>query len=95
MTIVNQHIMHPGWMQRRTVTHPAWRSRDESNPLVRSGEYERVFVADLRPGDVNPFGEVVESITRHGDETATVFYDNGFVDRPRLDRTRLVKVVTR
>lgn len=56
----------------------------EHNPLVRDGTHERVFVAELQPGDVTAFNEVVEQVERvhdgvlvHLNDGTTITYRNG------------------
>lgn len=51
----------------------------EWNPLVLDGQCERVYVIELEPGDVTPFGEVVESVIRRGDNSTTVYMKDGSV----------------
>jgi len=49
----------------------------EKNPLVLSGEYERVYVCELEAGDITVFGETVESVHRKDDSITYVYLTNG------------------
>lgn len=75
----------------RQVMHPAWRHHDRTNPLIADGSHERIFAAEVIPGDVNAFGEEVASVHRHGDTLVIITYTNGFVERARPAATRLMR----
>lgn len=49
----------------------------ETNPLVLSGAYERVFACEAEAGDVTVFGERVESVERVTDDKTLVRLNNG------------------
>ena len=49
----------------------------EKNPLVASGEYERVFVCELGPGDVTSFDEVIEKVERVTDTRTIITLVSG------------------
>jgi len=64
----------------------------EKNPLVLSGEYERVFVCELEPGDITVWGKVVNKIERVTDNFTKVFYEDGSVEHyGRALSTTLIK----
>jgi hypothetical protein len=47
----------------------------ETNPLILSGEYVRVYVADLLPGDVTAFGKTVKNIVRYAYKVGVSYVD--------------------
>lgn len=49
----------------------------EQNPLVASGEYGRVFVSELEPGDHLATGEVVHHVDRVTDHVTVVRLADG------------------
>lgn len=49
----------------------------ERSPLVLSGEFERIPVADLRPGDVTALDEVVHQILSREPDRTLVQMTNG------------------
>lgn len=45
----------------------------ERNALVASGEFVRVFVAEVQPGEVDAFGETVASVVFVGERVGLSF----------------------
>lgn len=66
----------------------------EQNALVRDGIAERVFVAELEPGDrlVAYDGETVERVKRINDSSTMVYTDKGLYSFGRANTTLLVYI---
>jgi len=65
-------------------------STTERNPLILSGEYERVYVCELEPGNVIATGETVERVERAGVGTWVDYTDRRQSYYGRSDSTVLV-----
>ena len=65
---------------------------NELNKLVASGEYERVYVCELEPGDIIVGYKVVDKIERVTDNFIKVFYEDGSLEHyGRALSTTLIK----
>jgi hypothetical protein len=64
----------------------------EKNPLVASGEFERVYVTELSPGDELATGETVVGVNRVSDWRVLITLNDGTHAGYKATSTLLVKV---
>lgn len=63
----------------------------DPNPLVASGEYVRVYAAEVEVGDILGTGDCVSGVHPAGGERVTIFTDAGAFLTYRRAATLLIK----